>query len=115
MSYQLTTIFGNVGRINELRYTPSGKAVLNFSVAVNKTSNDNPTWFEVTVWNGLAESLAKNLTTGKSVFCVGEVSVNAWVDNNTGKARASLKLNASTFRYAGSAMGASTDADEIPV
>ena len=57
MSYNKIHIIGNLGRDPELRYTPQGTAVCQFSVATNERRRDKAgeqqditTWFRVTCW-----------------------------------------------------------------
>ena len=69
--YALLTIIGNVGQGPEMRYTPNGVPVCNFSVAVNRTwtsavgeRQKQVTWFQVSAWRRLAEICAQCLTKG---------------------------------------------------
>jgi len=64
--FQKLTIVGNLGRDPELRYTPAGSPVCNFSVAVNRRKNDADvvTWFRVTAWGSLGENCNEYLYTG---------------------------------------------------
>lgn len=106
--YQQVTIVGNVGRDPELRYTQSGVPVCDFSVAVNKvwtTGNgerqEKTTWFRVTCWRGLAETVNQYLRKGRQVFVVGEIDASAYL-NNAGQPAASLDLTATTVKFIGS-------------
>lgn len=73
-------IVGNVGNI-DLRYTPSGKAALNLSIAENhrrrdqsgEWQDDGTTWWRATVWDRQAETLAETLTKGDRVLVTGQV------------------------------------------
>ncbi len=106
--YQYTVIVGNVGRDPELRYTPSGVAVCDFSVAVNRRWTDRETneqkekttWFRVTCWRTLAETVSHYVTKGRQVLVTGEVDASAWVDNE-GSPRAQLELTARDVRFLG--------------
>lgn len=106
--YQYTVIVGNVGRDPELRYTPSGVAVCDFSLAVNRVWTDRntneqhekTTWFRVTCWRGLAETVSQYVTKGRQVLVTGEVDASAWTDNE-GNPRASLELTAQTVKFLG--------------
>jgi single-strand DNA-binding protein len=75
MSYQLTVIVGNLGRDAELRFTPGGQAVCNFSVATTRTYpgadgelKKETTWFRVTVWGKQAENCNTYLHKGDKVL-----------------------------------------------
>lgn len=100
MSYQSITIVGNVGRDPEMRYTPTGKAVTNFSVAVNERrgEEDVATWFKVTCWNGLAETVNQYLMKGSLVLVEGRISVESWSDRN-GRPQSTLTITANTVRF----------------
>ena len=124
MSYQSITIVGNVGRDPEMRYTPTGKAVTNFSVAVNERrgEEDVATWFKVTCWNGLAETVNLYLTKGRQVLVEGRISVESWTGRD-GKPQSTLTITANTVRFLGRATAngnaGHTEADaadeEIPI
>ncbi len=106
--YQYTVIVGNVGRDPELRYTPGGQAVCDFSVAVSRrwtdrTSNEQrekTTWFRVTCWNKLAETVNQYVSKGRQVLVTGEVDASAWIDSE-GNARATLELTARDVKFLG--------------
>jgi single-strand DNA-binding protein len=106
--YQQITIVGNVGRDPELRYTTSGSPVCDFSVAVNERwtdsqtneQKDKTTWFRVTCWNRLAETVNQYVQKGRQVLVVGTIDASAWTDQQ-GEARASLELTARTVKFLG--------------
>lgn len=94
------TIIGNLGAAPEMRYTPTDKAVANFSVAVNERWNDSAgerrektTWFRVTAWNGLAEVCQNYLDKGSRVLVEGSVSLDAWKGQD-GQTRSDIAVNA---------------------
>ena len=79
--YQKITIIGNLGNDPEMRYTPSGQAVCNYSVATNKsyTNQDGvkvtiTTWFRVSTWGKRAEIDNQYLKKGNKVFVEGELN-----------------------------------------
>jgi len=94
--FQQVTLIGNVGGDPELRYTPDGKAVCKFSVAVNPRK-DVVIWHRVTCWDSDAERAAEFLSMGKRVFVIGEAVAHAYTDK-AGKLRASLDVTARLFR-----------------
>lgn len=98
MSFEQTIIQGNVGRDADLRYTPSGKAVCTFSVAVN--AGNKAKWYRVTVWESLAETCAQHVHKGMAVLCVGTVEASAYTDR-TGVAAATLELTARVVQFIG--------------
>lgn len=72
------SIVGRIGKVGQLRYTQSGKAVINFSVAVDNGKDADgekraATWFEVALWEKQAEALAQYLTVGDRIGVNGQV------------------------------------------
>jgi single-strand DNA-binding protein len=75
------SIIGNPGRDPDLKYTPSGKPVCNFSVAVSRRYSgdggeprEETQWFQVVAWNQLAERCSRYLTKGQRVYVEGRLS-----------------------------------------
>jgi single-strand DNA-binding protein len=117
MSFNTIIIFGNLGRDPELRYTPQGTAVCQFSVATNERRRDKSgeqqditTWFRVTVWGKQAENVSKYLSKGRRVYVQGRLHLEEWTDRE-GKARQTLEVNASDVQFIDSA----SDMEGIPV
>ena len=107
MSYEHTVIVGHLGRDPEMRYTPNGKPVTNFSVAVSRkfTSKDGKTvektkWFRVTAWDKLAELCNQYLRKGRLVLVAGEIDASAYA-NQAGEPAASLELTAREVKFLG--------------
>ncbi len=101
--YQQITLVGNLGRDPEMRYTASGVAVTNFSVATSRSwtgqRQEKTVWFRVAAWRGLAETCNQYLTKGQRVLVVGEVEEpSTWTDQE-GNTRASLEVTARTVRF----------------
>lgn len=79
-SYNSVTILGNCGKEPEMRFTPGGKPVVNFSVAVNSKFGETETteWFTVVAWNKLAELCNQYLAKGRQVFVEGRLQTQTW-------------------------------------
>ena len=119
MSFNKIIVVGNLGRDPEMRFTPQGTPVCTFSIASNerrKTSageqQDITTWFRVTVWGKQAESVAKYLSKGRSVYVEGRLHMEEWTDKE-GKPRYTLEVNASDVHFIDSAPSA--EREGIPV
>lgn len=98
-SYSKTTIVGHLGNKPELREA-AGKAVCNFSVAVNGRKKDAPpTWFKVTAWEKLAENCAQYLDKGRAVLVDGEITLDTWTDKKTGEVKSGIALRASSVTF----------------
>lgn len=102
--YQYTIIVGHVGREPELRYTGSGVAVCDFSVAVSRrwTQDNEPreetTWFKVTTWRALAETCNQYVHKGMQIMVTGRIDASAWMGNDD-EPRASLELTAQDVQF----------------
>jgi single-strand DNA-binding protein len=78
---------GNLGKDPEVRYTPGGKAVGNFSIACNENWTDaqgqkqeRTEWVRVVVWDKLAENCGEYLTKGRQVYVEGRLQTRKWVN-----------------------------------
>jgi single-strand DNA-binding protein len=73
-SFSKIIIVGNVGRDPELKMTPNGKPVCEFSVAVNRVSGrgdervEATDWYRVSCWSILAERAQQMITKGRLVL-----------------------------------------------
>lgn len=113
------TIIGNLTKDPELRTTPSGVSVCDFTVAVNRRNkrDDQPEadFFHVTAWRQLGENCGKFLTKGRKVCCVGPVSVRTY-QTQSGETRASLEVTAEDVEFLSSNGGnRDQDTDELPM
>lgn len=107
------TILGNTGRDVELRYTPQGVAVANFSVASNTVRNTpngqqkKTDWFNVTAFGKQAETLGRYLKKGSQVLVRGKLTFNPWLSRD-GEARVSADIALQDFEFAGGATSANS-------
>lgn len=86
-------LIGNLGRDPEIRYTTSGQAVANFTMATTegRTSKDGDKqeyteWHRVVAWGRLAEICGEYLTKGKMIYVEGSLRTRSWEDKE-GKTR----------------------------
>lgn len=106
--WEQTIIIGNVGRDAELRYTPQGKAVANFSVAVTERwgsgdqKQEHTKWFRVTVWEKQAELANEYVKKGMQIQIVGSINASAYANKTTNEPTASLELTARSMQFLGS-------------
>ncbi len=94
---------GTVGRDAEVRYLPSGQAVLNVTVANNIGFGDKQQtlWIRCAVWGKRAEGQLQNyLKKGQQVFVSGELSQNEYRAQD-GSTKTSLELNANIIDLVG--------------
>ncbi|MEZ4562828.1 MAG: single-stranded DNA-binding protein [Thermomicrobiales bacterium] len=108
----LVTLVGNLGRDPETRYTPNGRMNVQFTMAVGRRftdssgqQQDRTTWFRVTAWGGLAETIDKlaqsgYVAKGRQVFVQGRIEMREYQDQQ-GQTRASLDVTANEFQLVG--------------
>ena len=80
-------IIGHLGKDPEMRYTPSGKPVTTFSVAVSRSWNSadgerhsETEWFNVVAWGNLAEICKQHLHKGRTIYVEGRLQTRSWED-----------------------------------
>jgi single-strand DNA-binding protein len=103
MALSKIQIIGNLGRDPELRYTPNGRPVASFTVAVNQSQKNQQTgewvestdWFRVSVWGDRGERVAETLRKGSRVFVDGRFRAREY-EANDGQKRMSLDISADT-------------------
>lgn len=86
MSDNNITVIGNLTRLAELRFTPSGQAVATFGLAVNRKWQNRQTqaweedtsFLDVVCWAQLAENVAESLEKGTRVIVTGRVQMRSW-------------------------------------
>ncbi len=110
--YQKIFIIGNLGRDPEMRYTPSGQPVTNFSVATNRqytASNGErikeTVWFRVSAWGRQAENCNQSLRQGSRVLVEGRLTADPetggpriW-SRQDGSAAASYEISALNVQF----------------
>lgn len=90
-------LVGNLTRDPELRYIASGKAVVEFTVAVNEGFGEKRTtqFIRVVAWERLAEAVAENARKGNRVIIEGKLTSDTWKDRE-GKPREQTRVLART-------------------
>src|SRR6266511_1542094 len=107
MSFNKVILVGNLGRDPELRYTPQGTPVCNFTMATNERRKDktgemqdHTTWFRINLWGRQAETASQYLTKGRSIYIEGRLRVEEWTDRD-GKQRYTLEVHATDMQFIG--------------
>ena len=99
-------IVGRVGQDADIRYFESGKIKTSFSIASNrwdaKTQSEVTDWFNVDVWDKLAEIAGEYVKKGTLLGVEGRISSNKWKDNTTGEEREKYFIIANSIRFLGS-------------
>ena len=110
-------LIGNLGDDPELRYTGSGTAVCNMSLATNEsyTDNDgnevqNTEWHDVVAWGRLGEICNEYLQKGSQVYFEGKLQTRSW-DDQDGNTRYSTEVKAREMMFLDSNRQGAPDAD----
>lgn len=105
-------IIGNVTRDLDLKYTPSGKAVVNFTLAVSDRFNKETTHFiDVVVWGKLAELCAEYLSKGKKAGVTGRLQTRTY-ENQSGAKVKVTEINADEVEFLTPKGGSKPDTDK---
>ncbi|HEX4932997.1 MAG TPA: single-stranded DNA-binding protein [Gemmatimonadaceae bacterium] len=121
-------LIGNLGRDPEIRYTPGGSPVANFTMATterwtdpNGEKKEKTEWHRIVVWGKQAEIAAEYLRKGRQVYIEGSLQTREWTDRD-GNKRYTTEVKAQRLQLLGRAedrapVGASTAgpaaADEV--
>lgn len=103
-------ILGNIGQDPELKYLPSGEAVVNLSIATSSKWKDKQTgerkekteWHRVVMFNKLAEIAGEYLKKGRSVYIEGRIETRKWQDKD-GSDRYTTEIVADQMQMLGGA------------
>ena len=99
------TIVGRLTRDGELQYTNSGSAVLNFSIATNRSVKQDDTWkdevsyFNAVLFGKRAEGLAQYMLKGKQVVISGSLKQDRWEQD--GQSRTAVKIIVDNIQLVG--------------
>jgi single-strand DNA-binding protein len=98
-------LMGNLTRDPELRYVPSGTAVANFTVAVNRAyatqtgeKKEEVTFVRIIVWGRRAEVCGEYLSKGSPVFVEGRLRTRSW-QTPDGQNRSTIEVVASNVQF----------------
>jgi single-strand DNA-binding protein len=109
MSVNKVIILGRLGQDPELKYTPGGMAVCNFTLATSESwadkagqKQERTEWHRVVVWGKLAELCNQYLSKGRQAFVEGSLQTRSW-DDKSGQKRYTTEINAKTVQFIGGA------------
>lgn len=92
----IAILMGRMTRDPELRYTSSGKAYANFTLAVQKT-RDEAEFIDCVAWEKAAENIAEYFRKGNRILIQGRLSVSSYEQN--GEKRKSTKVQVFSFEF----------------
>jgi single-strand DNA-binding protein len=100
-------LVGNLGKDPEIRTTPTGRTVVNFSMATTEFWNDTEgqrqsrtEWHRIVVFGKLADICGKYLAKGRSVYIEGRIQTRKWQDRE-GQNRYTTEIVANTMQMLG--------------
>ncbi len=112
-NYNKVILMGNLTRDPELRYTPSGQAVTDISLAINRRTKtpegerkDSVTYVEVTAWGKQAELINEYFSKGQPIFVEGRLSLDQWTSQD-GQRRSKLRVVMERMEFLGQRAGGS--------
>ena len=113
-------LVGNLGKDPELRFTPGGQAVANFTVATNEAWTDKGgekkervEWHRIVAFGKLAETCGEHLNKGRQVYVEGRLQTREWT-NKEGAKQYTTEIVADTVVFLGQKTSdAGTDAVRI--
>ncbi len=112
-------LIGRLGQDPEVRYTPSGAAVANFSIATSENWKDKETgekqerteWHRIDAWGRLGEICGEYLSKGSQVYIEGSLQTDQWEDKE-GNKRYTTKIKAFKMQMLDSKRDSSRSGEE---
>jgi single-strand DNA-binding protein len=108
MNVNKVTLAGRLTRDPETRYTNSGTAITDISLAVSRfykneagETRDETDFIDVTAFGRSAEIIQKHLHKGNPLFLEGRLKLDQWDDKQTGTKRSKLKVIAESMQFVG--------------
>ena len=101
-------LVGNLGKDPDLKYTQSGKAMVNFSLATTERwgGEDRTEWHNIVMFDRLAEIANEYLRKGRTVYIEGRIQTRSWEDQS-GNKRYITEVVASSMQMLGGPRGES--------
>lgn len=101
-------LMGNLTRDPELRVTPKGTSICQFSLAINRQfkmesgeSREEVIFVDVEAWGKQGETIAKYVTKGRPLYVEGRLRLDQWEDKNTKEKRSRMKVVLEQFQFLG--------------
>jgi len=100
-------LVGRLGKDPEIRYTPDGTAVANFSIATSDEWKDKNSgekkerteWHRIVAWRRLGELCGEYLSKGRQVYVEGKIQTRSWEQD--GVTRYSTEIVATDIQFLG--------------
>lgn len=105
-------LMGNLTRDPELRVTPKGTPICQFSLAINRQfkmesgeSREEVIYVDIEAWGKQGETIAKYCTKGRPLYVEGRLRLDQWEDKNTKEKRSRMKVVLEQFQFLGDSRG----------
>lgn len=105
-------LMGNLTRDPELRVTPKGTPICQFSLAINRQfkmesgeSREEVIYVDIEAWGKQGETISKYCTKGKPLYVEGRLRLDQWEDKNTKEKRSRMKVVLEQFQFLGDSRG----------
>ncbi len=120
MSVNKVILIGRLGKDPELKYTPGGRAVCNFSLATDRRwssqdgqKNQATTWHNIVAWGKQAEVMKEYLQKGREVYIEGRID-NRSYDDKDGNKRYISEVVVERFQFVGSRADTEAPPADVP-
>lgn len=117
--YNKVTLVGRLVRDPELRYTPSGKAVANFTIAVDRgfkdkeTGESNADFIKITTWDKQAENVGNMLKKGRLVLVDGSIRIGSYEKDGQKIYTTDIQASRVIFLDRGDKIGESSEGNSV--
>jgi len=113
-------LIGNLGRDPELRYTPQGRPVVNFSLATTERwtsksgeKQERTEWHKIVLWGRQAEVANQYLKKGNSCYIEGRITSRSWEDKDKVK-HYRTEIEGQTMQFLGATGGGRGESSASP-
>ena len=110
--FNKVTLMGNLTRDVEMRTTPSGKSVANFSLAVSRSwkgqdgqTQEQTSFINCVAWGKAGEIIAQYVKKGDALLVSGRLDQRSWDDKESGQKRSTIEVNVEDFNFVGGGRG----------
>ena len=110
--FNKVTLMGNLTRDVEMRTTPSGQSMANFSLAVSRSwkgqdgqTQEQTSFINCVAWGKAGEILAQYVKKGDALLVSGRLDQRSWDDKESGQKRSTIEVNVEDFNFVGGGRG----------
>ena len=110
--FNKVTLMGNLTRDVEMRTTPSGQSVANFSLAVSRSwkgqdgqTQEQTSFINCVAWGKAGEIIAQYVKKGDALLVSGRLDQRSWDDKESGQKRSTIEVNVEDSNFVGGNRG----------